>query len=83
METEKNTVTAGDKGNPTQLLDHDFPLPEKGKAIPYGVYDLLQNEDFVNVGITSDTAEFAVASIRMWWEEMGKTRYPNAMICPS
>lgn len=80
---KNNGAEYAPKGNPTQLLDHDFPLPEKGKAIPYGVYDLLQNEDFVNVGITSDTAEFAVASIRMWWEEMGKTRYPNAMICPS
>ena len=75
---KNNGAEYAPKSSPTQVLDHDFPLPEKGKAIPYGVYDLSQNEGFVNVGITSDTAEFAVASIRMWWEEMGKTRYPNA-----
>jgi len=64
--------------NPTMVLDHDFPLPEIGKAVPYGVYDIGANEGYVNVGISSDTAEFAVASIRQWWETMGKERYPNS-----
>ena len=57
---------------------HDFPDEELGKAIPYGVYDVENNEGFVNVGITSDTAEFAVNSIETWWKEIGKQRFPNA-----
>ena len=60
------------------MLDHDFPLPDKGKAAPYGVYDIAANEGFVNVGVSSDTAQFAVNSIRSWWDEMGKPRYPEA-----
>lgn len=64
--------------NPHTVLDHDFPLPELGKAAPYGVYDIASNEGFVNVGISSDTAQFAVNSIRMWWLQMGKKQYPNA-----
>ncbi len=63
---------------PLKVLDHDFPLPELGKAAPYGVYEITKNEGFVNVGISSDTAQFAVNSIRMWWHQMGKDRYPNA-----
>lgn len=63
---------------PIKVLDHDFPLPELGKAAPYGIYDITKNEGFVNVGISSDTAQFAVNSIRMWWFQMGKDRYPNA-----
>lgn len=66
------------KGNPVNVLDHDFPLPDKGKAAPYGVYDIAANEGFVNVGVSSDTAQFAVNSIRSWWDEMGKPRYPEA-----
>ena len=64
--------------NPVEVLDHDFPLPELGKAAPYGVYDIASNEGFVNVGISADTAQFAVNSIRMWWLQMGKEQYPNA-----
>ena len=64
--------------HPVHVLDHDFPLPEKGKAAPYGVYDINANEGFVSVGISSDTAQFAVNSIRSWWNEMGKERYPEA-----
>lgn len=64
--------------HPKKVLDHDFPLPDKGKAAPYGVYDIAANEGFVNVGISADTAQFAVASIRNWWLSMGKERYPNA-----
>ena len=61
-----------------KVLDHDFPLPEKGKATPYGVYDIAKNKGFVNVGISSDTAEFAGNSIIKWWEIVGEKAYPNA-----
>ena len=64
--------------NPKKVLDHDFPLPDMGKAAPYGIYDIAANEGFVNVGISADTAQFAVASIRNWWLSMGKERYPYA-----
>ena len=64
--------------DPIEVLDHDFPLPEFGKAAPYGVYDIACNEGFVNVGISADTAQFAVNSIRMWWLQMGKEQYPEA-----
>ena len=66
------------QGKPLTTLDHDFPLPSQGKEAPYGVYDLTNNEGYVNVGISADTAEFAVNSIRNWWQYMGKERYPNA-----
>lgn len=66
------------KGNPVEVLDHDFPLPEGGKAVPYGVFDMAANEGFVNVGISADTAEFAVESIYQWWLQMGHERYPIA-----
>lgn len=66
------------KKNPLKVNDHDFLDQEKGKAAPYGVYDIGKNEGFVNVGISSDTAEFAVNSIRNWWNTMGKSRYPHA-----
>ena len=58
-------------------MDHDFPLPEKGKAAPYGVYDILNNEGYVNIGVTHDTAAFAVNSIRNWWYYMGCDRFPK------
>ena len=64
-------------GTPIAVLDHDFPLPEKGKAAPYGVYDILNNEGYVNIGVTHDTAAFAVNSIRNWWYYMGCDRFPN------
>jgi transposase len=66
------------QGQPIHVDTHDFPDPRKGKAIPYGVYDLSHNEAWVNVGISSDTAEFAVASIRRWWKRLGRRRYPKA-----
>ena len=66
------------KKNPRIVNDHDFPDKAKGKASPYGVYDIGRNEGFVNVGISSDTGEFAVNSIRTWWNSMGKERYPQA-----
>ncbi len=66
------------KGQPTEVDVHDFPDPRKSKAVPYGVYDLRHNEAWVSVGISSDTAEFAVASIRRWWHELGQGRHPQA-----
>ena len=63
---------------PTQVLDHDFPLKELGKAVPYGVYDIGRNEGFVSVGISKDTAQFAVHSILQWWKQMGKEVYTEA-----
>jgi hypothetical protein len=66
------------KGDPQQVKVHDFPDPKQGKAIPYGVYDLASNEGWVSVGIDHDTARFAVASIRRWWQEMGRQRFPKA-----
>ena len=66
------------QGNPTQVKVHDFPDPQLGKAIPYGIYDLANNVGWVSVGIDHDTAEFAVASIRRWWNEMGEARFPRA-----
>jgi len=66
------------KGRPEKVNVHDFPDPELGKVIPYGVYDLAANAGWVNVGIDHDTAEFAVESIRRWWTHMGHARYPHA-----
>lgn len=66
------------KGKPREVDTHDFPDPRKGKAVPYGVYDLDRNEAWVSVGVSSDTAEFAVAAIRCWWKRMGRRRYRRA-----
>jgi transposase len=66
------------KKEPTQVKVYDFIDKNLGKAIPYGVYDLANNEGWVSVGVSSDTASFAVASIRSWWHEMGKIQFPNA-----
>lgn len=66
------------KGQPEKVRVHDFALPELGKVSPYGVYDRTRNEGWVNVGTDSDTAAFAVASIRGWWQQMGREVYPNA-----
>lgn len=63
------------KGKPVEVAVHDFPDPKLGKAIPYGVYDINHNEAGVSVGITHDTAEFAVKAIRRWWIRLGKRRY--------
>jgi hypothetical protein len=64
------------KGNAPQVKVYDFIDKELGKAVPYGVYDIAKNEGWVSVGISKDTAEFAVNSIRTWWQEMGKEQYP-------
>jgi hypothetical protein len=66
------------KGKPEEVRMHDFPIKSAGKAALYGVYDLLQNQGWVSVGIDHDTAQFAVNSIRRWWDEMGKARFPGA-----
>jgi hypothetical protein len=66
------------KGKPEEVRVHDFKDKQLGKAIPYGVYDLASNEGWVSVGITHDTARFATASIRRWWNEMGAARFPRA-----
>ena len=65
-------------GQPEQVRVHDFKIPELGKVSPYGIYDPTRNEGCVNVGIDHDTAAFAVASIRGWWQSMGRVAYPNA-----
>ena len=66
------------KGEPEQVLTHDFIIRELGRVSPYGVYDLAQNEAWVSVGVDHDTAAFAVESIRRWWWSMGYPVYPTA-----
>jgi transposase len=66
------------KKTPIKVLDHDFPIKELGKVSPYGIYDVSRNEGFVNLGISHDTAEFAVESILRWWQTLGIHTYPNA-----
>jgi len=66
------------KGDPVAVDVHDFIDPKQGRATPYGVYDIDKNEAWVNVGISHDTGEFAVASIRAWWQELGAVAYPHA-----
>ena len=66
------------QGRPQEVDTHDFPDPKKGKAVPYGVYDLSHDEAWVSVGVSSDTAEFAVESIRCWWKRLGRRRHPQA-----
>jgi hypothetical protein len=63
------------KGEAIDVKAYDFIDPEKGKAIPYGVYDIAANEGWVSVGIDHDTAEFAVNSIKSWWVHMGREKY--------
>ena len=66
------------KGDPELVRVHDFKDKQLGKAIPYGVYDIGSDQGWVNVGIDHDTAQFAVNSIRSWWEHLGQPRYPHA-----
>jgi hypothetical protein len=65
-------------GEPTRTKTHDFVDKELGRAVPYGVYDLANDEGWVSVGDTADTAAFAVESIRRWWNTMGRPRFPTA-----
>ena len=66
------------KGEPEAVRVYDFPIKELGRVTPYGVYDLAANDGWVSVGIDHDTATFAVATIRRWWERVGRARYPRA-----
>ena len=66
------------KGQAKHVNAYDFLSFAKGKAVPYGAYDITLNKGFVNVGISYDTAEFAVESIRQWWKQLGKKHYPKA-----
>ena len=71
-------------GDPVTVNDHDFPDKELGKAIPYGVYDVGANSGWVSVGTDHDTAQFAVQTIRTWWDKAGKSAYPGTgrlLIC--
>jgi len=66
------------KDTPELVRVHDFLIPEKGKAIPYGVYDLTRNTGWVSVGVDHDTASFATRTILRWWRKMGRPIYPRA-----
>jgi hypothetical protein len=66
------------QGQPEEVRVHDFLDKTLGKAIPYGVYDMLNNQGWVSVGINHDTAQFAANSIRRWWHQMGQRRFPRA-----
>jgi len=66
------------KATPTEVNTYDFMSEALCKAVPYGIYDIVRNEGWVNVGISSDTAAFAVESIRRWWNGLGKSSYPKA-----
>ena len=66
------------KGEPERVDVHDFPDPELGKVIPYGVFDMSRNEGWVSVGVDHDTAQFALQAIGRWWQKIGAKRYPRA-----
>jgi hypothetical protein len=66
------------KGRPVEVRTHDFKDKQLGHAIPYGVYDLSADEGWVSVGITRDTATFAINAILDWWTHLGRPRYPHA-----
>jgi hypothetical protein len=66
------------QGEPRKVKTHDFRAKGEAKVNPYGVYDPIQDQGWVNVGISHDTAQFAVASIRGWWQKLGRERYPAA-----
>lgn len=66
------------KGKPEEVQSHDFINKKLGKVCPYGIYDIIQNKGWVNVGVDHDTAAFAVESIRRWWNYMGKKDYQKA-----
>ena len=66
------------KGDPEPVRTHDFMDKQLGKAIPYGVYDIANDQGWVSVGVDHDTAQFAAHSIRRWWRQMGTTRFPRA-----
>lgn len=65
-------------GAPEQVSTYDFPNLAAGKAIPYGVYDIADDSAWVSVGVDHDTSVFAVATIEQWWQQMGRSKYPQA-----
>jgi len=65
-------------GQPPAVNTYDFPSMADGKAIPYGIYDIAEDTGFVSVGIDRDTAQFSVAAITAWWDQLGRQRYPDA-----
>ena len=75
---KNNGQTYQEEKNPTLVLDHDFPIKELGKATPYGIYNIFKNQGFVSVGISHDTASFAVESVRKWWYAEGIIEYADA-----
>ena len=77
-EFKNNGKEYAPKGKPIEVNTHDFPDKELGKVAPYGIYDIGQNAGWVSVGISADTAEFAVNSIRTWWYSVASKNYPNA-----
>jgi len=81
----KNSGRKWQKKGKAEIVNiYDFESLAKGKAIPYGIYEIIKNNGFVNVGISHDTAEFAVESIKQWWKNIGKSNYPKAkelLIC--
>ena len=75
----KNSGREWEKSESPQAVNvYDFPDKKSGKAVPYGAYDIAQNAGWVSVGVSSDTAQFAVHTIRTWWQQMGMPAYPNA-----
>ncbi len=88
VDTKKKELVVGKKanggkewqpqGSPEKVDVHDFPDPEVPKAVPYGIYDIANNEGWMEVGSDHDTGAFAVNAIRRWWETMGTARYPDA-----
>ncbi|MDY6966914.1 MAG: ISAzo13 family transposase [Halobacteriota archaeon] len=66
------------KGEPEKVNGHDFPDKVSGKAIPYGIYDLTNNDGWVSIGTDNETSQFAVETLRRWWKNMGCKRYPKA-----
>lgn len=91
VDTKKKELVGNFKNNGkiwkkenVEVMDHDFKSLGEGMAIPYGAYDISRNEGFVNVGTSSDTAEFAVNSIWQWWRHFGRKHYTHAeevLIC--
>ena len=75
---KNNGKTYRPKGEPERVNVYDYPYLGEGTAIPYGAYDIDRNHGFVNVGMTHDTAEFAVQSLRHWWKQVGRRHYPKA-----
>jgi hypothetical protein len=77
-EFKNNGKELCEKGKPTLVNSHDFPDERLGKVVPYGIYDLGKNKGWVSVGISGDTAEFSVNTIRTWWYKMGQSTYNHA-----